>query len=382
MCKIYLITLLFELFFIIELTASGSVCKNDQKRTIQNQTAYNIENCANTEIDLGMESARASLIHVEAMNNQISKISNDTFKSAKQLIHIDLENNRIGQISVGAFKDQGKLKHLYLEHNKLTRIEVGTFDSLVELKELWLQENQILMIERGLFDQNPNMETLYFHKNKIFAIESKVFEKLNAIKSLFLKDNICINQNYNSNYFNQHFNCFKIFEILFRPTLDKADKCKKKKTACLSEKIFLNESLTVNKMSLSDCQLDNTTIHIERDQLSEQLQICESQISPQKTDSVMLGLYILLAVTALQFSIIIILLWKLKSKNGVESSQGEPEIAVEGNPNENNLIYAALDLKPSNRTPIKSPDEVIYSEVQNLERPSESTLAVPRNHKK
>jgi hypothetical protein len=73
--------------------------------------------------------------------------------------------------------------------------------------------------------------------------------------------------------------------------------------------------------------------------------------------------------------------WKLKSKKGVESSQGEPEIAVEGNPNENNLIYAALDLKPTNRTPIKS-DEVIYSDVQNVDRPNESAPAVPRNLKK
>jgi Leucine-rich repeat (LRR) protein len=259
MCRVIL---LFGLI-LVGKSVSGLVCKNDPgRKNIQSDTVYNIENCANTEIDLGAETARASLNSVKAFSNQISKISDDTFKSAKQLTHIDLRENRIEQISVGAFKDQANLQFLILKQNKLTRIEVGTFDSLVELKELWLQYNQLTLIEKGLFDQNTNLEVLYLNENKIAGIESTVFAKLNKIKSLFLKDNICTNLNYNSNKFERDFNCFKRYESYFRPHVDQIYECRSERTACLKEKGLLKEKLN----DLSDAEGN----------LSKQLQCCES----------------------------------------------------------------------------------------------------------
>jgi Leucine-rich repeat (LRR) protein len=231
MCRDYLIILLFGLIFIRDTSANGWVCKNNPQKSIQNSIAYNIEHCENTEIDLGDE---RSLIHVRAWDNQISKISDDTFKSAKQLIHIDLRENMIEQISVGAFKDQAKLEKLYLKYNKLTRIEVGTFDSLVELKELWLQNNQLSLIEKGLFDQNTKLEELYMASNKIIAIETKVFTKLNRIKSLTLKGNLCVNQDFTSNNFERDFNCFENYEDS-KPNLDEADQRKDEPTDHLRE---------------------------------------------------------------------------------------------------------------------------------------------------
>jgi hypothetical protein len=88
MCRIFLITLLFVLLFVGESSANGSVCKIHPGREIRSGTIYNIENCTNTEIDLGAESARAPLTEVKAFGNQVSKISDDTFKSAKQLTSI------------------------------------------------------------------------------------------------------------------------------------------------------------------------------------------------------------------------------------------------------------------------------------------------------
>jgi Leucine-rich repeat (LRR) protein len=231
MCRDYLIILLFGVFFIRDTSANGSVCKNNPQKSIQNSIFYNIEHCENTEIDLGDE---RSLIHVRAWDNQISKISDDTFKSAKQLIHIDLRENKIGQISVGAFEDQAKLEKLYLKYNKLTRIEVGTFDSLVELKELWLQNNQLSLLEKGLFDQDTKLEKLYMASNKIIAIESTVFVKLNAIKSLTLKGNLCVNQDFTSNNFDRDFNCFENYEDS-NPNLDEVDQGKDEPTDHLRE---------------------------------------------------------------------------------------------------------------------------------------------------
>jgi Leucine-rich repeat (LRR) protein len=274
MCRIYLIPFLIGLAFIRESTVNGLVCKNDPERLIQNLIVYNIENCQNTEIDLGAESARATLTHVKAFKNQISEISDDTFKSATNLTNIDLIQNKIEQISVGAFEDQGKLQFLYLELNKLTRIEVGTFDSLTELKELWMTNNQLTLIEKGLFEQNTKLEQLYLNYNKIIAIESTVFAKLNKIKSLTLRGNVCTNLNYNSSNFDQDFNCFKNYESLFKPHLDQVYQCRSERKMCLNEK--MNE-LTEVGSELSDCQRENTTVHQERDKLSEQLQNCESK---------------------------------------------------------------------------------------------------------
>jgi Leucine-rich repeat (LRR) protein len=270
-------SLLIGLIFVRDLTANGSVCKNNPKENIQNQTDFNIEHCANTEIDLGAESARASLTHVKAWDNQISKISDDTFKSANKLFNIDLRDNKIEKISVGAFIDQAELEHLILKLNKLTRIEVGTFDSLTELKELWLQNNELTLIEKGLFDQNTKLEQLYLNYNKIIAIETKVFTKLNSIKSLTLKGNVCVNQDFTSNNFDRDSDCFKRYEILFKPYLDEVYQCRSEKSVCLKEnEENLNEMSTIRR-NLSDFQLEFKTIHEEKDQVSDKLHNCESQ---------------------------------------------------------------------------------------------------------
>jgi ABC-type Zn2+ transport system substrate-binding protein/surface adhesin len=95
---------------------------------------------------------------------------------------------------------------------------------------------------------------------------------------------------------------------------------------CLNEKSLLTKKineLTEVESELSDCQRENTTVHQERDNLFEQLQTCESKPEHDEDHKDNTGLYIWISVTIIQFSIIIILLWKLKSKNGVESIQGE-----------------------------------------------------------
>ncbi len=238
-----MIILLFALLVIRNSTANGSVCKNNPNKKIQSETVYNIENCTNTEIDLGNETARASLISVKAAYNQIFTISDDTFKSAKQLTYIDLRENKIGQISVGAFEDQDKLQFLILKLNNLTRIEVGTFNSLVELENLWLQNNQLTLLEKGLFDQNSKLVNLFLNENKIIAIESTVFVKLNAIKSLTLYGNLCINQNFQSNTLFQNFVCYNNYQS-FKQQLDQIGECRTEKENLEAEKLNITKKLS------------------------------------------------------------------------------------------------------------------------------------------
>jgi Leucine-rich repeat (LRR) protein len=280
---------------------------------IRSDTIYNIENCTNTEIDLGA--------HVRAFKNEISKISDDTFKSAKKLGYIGLRENKIEQISVGALKDQEKLQYLYLKLNKLTRIEVGTFDSLVELRELWLQNNELTLLEKGLFDQNTKLELLYLNYNKIIAIESTVFEKLNKIMILDLKGNLCTDLNFTSNNFDRDFNCFKKYEILFKPHLDEVYQCRTEKSACLKENEENFHEMSNIRRNLSDFQLAFETIHEEKDQVSDKLHNCESQNNSNDNCSYKNILLILIIVVCgfvillLFFLISIVKICKLSNDN-------------------------------------------------------------------
>ncbi len=435
----------------------------------QRETVFDIENCTNTEIVLGNYHARASLNYVKAFNNQISRISNDTFKSATGLTIIDLRENKIEQISVGAFKDQEKLIGLYLKQNKLTRIEVGTFDSLTELKHLWLQENQLSVIEKRLFDKNSKLEDLFLDLNKIVAIDPTAFQNLNWQVNINLFGNLCSNDNFKSIRFDQNFACFKNYEP-FKKQFDQFHQlelekysCEQGKSKCITDNNNLNDDLTaklndlsqcetslsgcetekssinrekinlaakleskeselreileekstclaemdskdrtlkeklseLSKVSnnLSDCQRENVTIYQARESLIEQLQTCESRECPEsptqnESKKADISFYFLIGCVTVEFLIIILFLWKFSTKNvNVEQIKpnnfsGESQPAVESHPNEHNLIYATLDLKPpTNKTPIKT-DEVIYSTVQRVSRPNESAPAVPRSYKK
>ncbi len=144
---------------------------------------------------------------------------------------------------------------MYLKRNKLTRIEVGTFDSLTELKELWLQNNQLSLIEKGLFDKNTKLENLFLDTNKIIAIESTVFQNLNQQVNIHLVGNLCSNENFKSNQFDQNFACFKNYECM-KKNLDQIHQSESKninddKLACTTEKHRLNADLTMKSNDLS-----------------------------------------------------------------------------------------------------------------------------------
>jgi Leucine-rich repeat (LRR) protein len=293
MCRVFLIILLFGFFVVGDSSADGSVCKNDWSKKIQSKIVYDMENCANLEIELGNYYERNSLAIVKAANNKISRISDDTFKSARELTMIDLGENKIEEISVGAFKDQGKLQHLYLEQNKLTRIEVGTFDSLPELKKLWLQNNQLSLIEKGLFDKNLKLKELFLSENQIMAIEPTVFQNLNQAQNISLSRNLCSNENFQNNKFDQNFACFKNYESL-KPYLDQIHQLESEKEISNDDKSHYktenarlkrekNNDIFKFEASLRNCEVDKTLINQEN--LAAKLKSKESE-STQRLDRI------------------------------------------------------------------------------------------------
>ncbi len=286
MCRVSLIILLFGLFVVGDSSADRSNCKINGTRRVKSKTVYDIENCANTEIEL--ENERASLAIIKAFNNHISRISDDTFKSATGLTIIDLRENKIEQISVGAFKDQGKLKTLYLQQNKLTRIEVGTFDSLTGLKKLWLQNNQLSLIESGLFDKNTKLINLFMDENRIVAIESTVFQNLNQQVNIRLVGNLCSNETFQGNKFDQNFACFKNYELL-KPYLKQLESekkiCDDDKSHYKTENDRLkqekNNDISKFEISLGNCEADKTSINQEKENLAAKLKSKESELNQE-----------------------------------------------------------------------------------------------------
>jgi hypothetical protein len=122
---------------------------------------------------------------------------------------------------------------------------------------MWMTNNQLSLLEKGLFDQNTKLQVLYLHENKIIAIESTVFKKLNAIKSLDLRGNICINQDFTSNTLFGNFDCFKKYEILFKPNLDEVYQCKSEREK-LSEQLQNCELKECFKLNNDNSQSDTT----------------------------------------------------------------------------------------------------------------------------
>jgi hypothetical protein len=435
MYRIFLIISLLSSFLVGDSFASGVTCRS---KKIRNLTDYNIENCENTKIKLGNKYEAKTLKSVQAANNQISQISDDTFRWATELIIIDLRANKIEQISVEAFKNQGKLRELYLGKNNLTRIEVGTFDSLVELEDLRLDSNQLFVLEKGLFDKNKKLDKLFMDANKIVAIEPTVFRKLNQAVDIHLSGNLCANENFQGNRFDENFVCFKNYD-LFKQQLEKGRlmdiltkkigdlayceaensqlklsdskliNCDRDKLDYIKENLRLKNNFTTSIKDLSQINFDLAKkLQDKESELRETLEE-KSTCLTEKDSSVKafnelsselansnetlsgcqgISIYILIGCVTVESLIIIIFMWKCGLKNGKvgqfeSNNELESQPAIEKNPAENNLIYATLDLKPTNKTPIRT-DEVIYSDVQALSRPNESAAgsSVSRNYKK
>jgi hypothetical protein len=177
-------------------------------------TKFDIENCGNSELNLGQVSDRNKMTQLKAFNNTISTINYETFRGAYNLDSVDLQNNliadilnetfrdiaklthlyisknRLTKLNVGAFEGLSSLEHLHLDNNQLKILNVGTFDSLKNIRKINLFLNKLTLLEDGLFLKNENLFEINLNQNQIFAIGPKAFhwEKL---ERLGLKENLC-----------------------------------------------------------------------------------------------------------------------------------------------------------------------------------------------
>ena len=74
-------------------------------------------------------------------NNNISHLSDKTFKNLFKLIKLDLSCNYLYEIGEGIFSDQMYLRTLDLSKNRLTKFSVISFQHLLSIKFLYLDHN-------------------------------------------------------------------------------------------------------------------------------------------------------------------------------------------------------------------------------------------------
>uniref|UniRef100_A0A8C4YVN6 TIR domain-containing protein n=1 Tax=Gadus morhua TaxID=8049 RepID=A0A8C4YVN6_GADMO len=154
--------------------------------------------CTNLkELDLGM--------------NEITAISNNSFKSLRklktliiksnfltsvpyavrktQILKLDLSYNNINALGCDDFADMKQLRHLSLYNNPLMALKDCVFKDLVHLNVLMLQNSGIDKLNGAFKKNTPNLENLILSNNHLTVLDHGEFKALNSLKNLALEVN-------------------------------------------------------------------------------------------------------------------------------------------------------------------------------------------------
>lgn len=128
--------------------------------------------------------------------NKISALTGTEFTGLSQLRFLFLSNNYLNFIPPETFKTSPNLQLIHLANNNLFEIADGTFTSFHDLSVLELDGNQIGRLQTGVFENTSGLISINLMANKISVIERGVFDHLSLLNSLFLKGNVCIDENF------------------------------------------------------------------------------------------------------------------------------------------------------------------------------------------
>lgn len=89
-----------------------------------------------------------------ASSNDITNLTDNTFKKCHRLGIIDLSRNNIATINENTFEGINELFDLDLSSNKISEITGGIMKWLIKIENLRLSNNQIKTINKDTFDFN------------------------------------------------------------------------------------------------------------------------------------------------------------------------------------------------------------------------------------
>ncbi|KAI8504877.1 hypothetical protein Bbelb_169860 [Branchiostoma belcheri] len=178
---------ILELVYIFLLLVGPTVC------LCPNQCACNavsgFVNCREkgfTNVPGGMG---ADVDYINLGNNNLTKITTQSFQRFRRLHYLTLDNNHISDIAELAFENMRELRVLNLQWNSLKFLRKGVFRGLINLQDLRLSYNSLRKL--GFLNEEDlySLQTLYLDRNNISTLNSLTFAHLHSLKFVHLEYN-------------------------------------------------------------------------------------------------------------------------------------------------------------------------------------------------
>ena len=212
--------ILFPIFFICtnligrdlqELINSGEIKTCFMGETTLELTHKELQNLIGLENIPGIETVKV----IDASNNQIKKITAETFIKCTQLEQLILNNNQLeDMLTSDTLKNLTNLRELHIKHNNLWVLDLNNFDScrmlyvlnvgfnkinniipkkigiLDHLEVLYLNNNILTELPSYAFSSCPDLQALYLQNNTLNKLQINCFSGLKKLRLLYLQDNL------------------------------------------------------------------------------------------------------------------------------------------------------------------------------------------------
>lgn len=129
-------------------------------------------------------------------NNDLKRLTAQTFRGIPNLKVLDLENNKIRSLHSMAFSEFTNLASLSLKQNKIKNLNNGIFHNLKRLVDLDISENKVRMLTKDMFIGLDNLEELNIGKNKIRSVDLDAFKGCPKIVQMDMQHNLLISFNF------------------------------------------------------------------------------------------------------------------------------------------------------------------------------------------
>nr|CAD2152333.1 unnamed protein product [Meloidogyne enterolobii] len=146
--------------------------------------------------------SKQTLEHLDLSNNQIERISPNSFQLLSSLLTLNISFNQLHFLSEKTFLGLNKLKILDLTRNRISKLEKikikkeginfekSLFEGIEHLEELKLTGNLLAELPSNLFHSLPSLIKLDLSSNLISYISSDAFNGLKELRELRLEKNL------------------------------------------------------------------------------------------------------------------------------------------------------------------------------------------------
>lgn len=161
--------------------------------TFPKMNQLTIENSSLQSIEL---SETVQLDSINLINNNISRIENNTFISQRNLVSIVLVDNGIDVVESNAFAGQDELMTLVITGNNIKEFAPETFHPLYKIFYLTLSHNKLTRISEELFAKNAFIVNLYLQENEIEEISPRFRAAFRVVEKIDLEGNACVDREF------------------------------------------------------------------------------------------------------------------------------------------------------------------------------------------